>query len=149
MTELTDTHRRAAIRGREAVARGRIQSGVWAGRIYTLLFAVLSILPLLQRGAPDWASAIVLLVFAGGIQIATEFMRRGSRVAACLLLAFFVGAKLYSWLVAGQPLYAGALWTVIVFGALCNGVWGTFALAAVQRDALLVPPVPARGSTIA
>ena len=142
--EVTDTRRRASLRGREAVARGRITSGVWAGRLYTIILAVLSIVPLLRRGDPDWLSAASLSLMAAGILFATERMRRGGRVAACVLLGLFVTAKLSSWLVGGTPLWQGALWTVVIFGALANGVWGTFALAAVQRDAEHVPPAPQR-----
>jgi hypothetical protein len=144
MTETTDTHRRAALRGREAVARWRIQSGVWAGRLFALLFAVLSILPLLRQQGPDWGSAIVLALLAAGIVLAAERMRRSSRLAACLLLVLFVNAKLSDWLLAGVPWWHGALLTVIIAGALTNGVWGTFALVAVQRDAAQVPPAPPR-----
>jgi hypothetical protein len=71
-------------------------------------------------------------------------MRRGSRLAACLLLVLFIAAKLSDWLLAGVPWWHGALWTVIIAGALSNGVWGTFALAAVQRAAAQVPPAPPR-----
>ena len=144
MTIVTDTQRRAALRGREAVAKGRITSGVWAGRLFAVLFAVLAIAPLLQRGQPNWVGALVLAVIAGAILFATERMRRGGRVAACILLALFVGAKLLSWLAGGAPLWSGALWTVLIFCALANGVWGTFALAAVRRDAEHVPPAPPR-----
>ena len=143
-TEITDTHRRAAIRGREAVAQSRITGAVWAGRLYTILFVVLSVAPLLRRGSPDWMSAIILLLFAAGFLYATERMRRGSRVAATALLAFFVLTKLADWLLGGAPIYAGALWTVIILGALVNGVWGTFALAKVRKDAASVPPAPPR-----
>jgi hypothetical protein len=142
--EITDTHRRAALRGREAEARWRIRSGVWAGRIYTVLFAVLSILPLLRRGGPDWASAVLLALLAGGLLFATEQMRGGSRVAAVVLLALFIATKLASWLLGGAALWHGALWTVIIAGALGNGVWGTFALARVRQEAALVPPAPPR-----
>ena len=144
MTDITDTHRRAALRGREAVAKGRITSGVWAGRLFAVLFAVLAIAPLLQRGQPNWAGALVLAVIAGAILFATERMRRGNRAAACTLLGLFVGAKLLSWLAGGAPLWSGALWTVLIFCALANGVWGTFALTAVKRDAEHVPPAPPR-----
>jgi hypothetical protein len=144
MTTVTDTHRRAALRGREAVAKGRITSGVWAGRLFTIIFAVAYIAPVLQRGKPWLAATSILAAMAAGIFFATERMRRGSRLAACILLGLFGGAKLLSWLAGGQPLWSGALWTVLIFSALANGVWGTFALAAVRRDAAHVPPAPPR-----
>jgi hypothetical protein len=144
MPEITDTHRRAALRGRESVARWRIQGGVWAGRLYTVLFAVATILPLVRREGPDWFSATLLAVLAAALLFATERMRRGSRVAACALLGLFVAGRLSAWLLAGQPIWNGLLWTVIIGGALANATWGTFALAAVQRDTALVPPAPPR-----
>lgn len=144
MTDVTDTHRRAALRGREAVAKGRIASGVWAGRLFTIIFAVGYIGPVLQRGKPWLAASVILAAMAAGILFATERMRRGSRAAACILLGLFVSAKLNSWLAAGAPLWSGALWAVLIFCALANGVWGTFALAAVKRDAEHVPPAPPR-----
>ena len=147
MTIVTDTHRRAALRGREAVARGRITSGVWAGRLFTIIFAVAYIAPVIQRGGPWLAAVSILAAMAAGILFATERMRRGGRLAACILLGLFVGAKLLSWLAGGQPLWSGALWTVLIFCALANGVWGTFALAAVKRDAAHVPPAPPRPGT--
>jgi hypothetical protein len=140
MTEITDTHRRAALRGRESVARWRIESGVWAGRLLALLYAVLALVPMVASGGRLWGTTILFLLIAAGIFYAAERTRAGSRVAACALVAMFVLAKL----VDARPLWAGALWSLIILGALANGVWGTFALAATRRDAHLVPPAPAR-----
>ena len=143
-TQLTDTHRRAALRGREAEALWRIKAAVWAGRLYTLLFVVLSIVPLLRRGGPDWLSATVLLIIGAGLLFTTERLRHGSRAAAIVLLSLVVITKLADWLLLGAPLYAGALWTIIIIGAMVNGVWGTVALARVRAEAALVPPAPPR-----
>jgi len=143
-TELSDTRRRAELRGREAEAQWRIKSAVWAGRLYAVIFVVLSLVPLLNRGGPSWASTIVFLIIAAGLLFATEQMRKGSRVAAILVLCLAILTKLADWLLGGAPLYAGALWTVIILGALVNGVWGTMILARVRRDAALVPPAPTR-----
>src|SRR5689334_24933330 len=84
-TELSDTRRRAELRGREAEAQWRIKSAVWAGRLYAVIFVVLSLVPLLNRGGPSWASTIVFLIIAAGLLFATEQMRKGSRVAAILV----------------------------------------------------------------
>lgn len=146
MTAPSDTHRRAAIRGRESVAQWRIKSGVWAARLFAVLFAALSVLPLLRRDAPNWLGALILALIAAWILVASELLRRGSRLAAILLFLAFVAAKLGSWLVAGEPIYQGAVWSLIIAGALANGVWGAFELAAVRRDAALIPPVPPRES---
>src|SRR5215208_1532970 len=135
MNEVSDTHRRAAIRGREALAQSRIRSAVWAGRVFAALFAALSIFPLLRRGSPNWAGVAVLVLLAIAVLGLSEFLRRGSRIAAGLLLAAFVLAKLSSWLVAGEPLWHGALFTIIIAGALVNGVWGSVEMVAIRRDA--------------
>jgi hypothetical protein len=143
MSYESDTHHRAALRGREGVARWRLRGAVWAGRVYTVAFALYSIAPLLHREGPDWGSAAVLLVAALGMAVATIHVGRGSRVAAGALLGWFVLTKLASWLLAGQPLWHGAIWTLIVGGALVNGVWGTIELTRVRREAATVPPAPA------
>lgn len=146
MTEITDTHRRASLRGRESVARWRIESGVWSGRLFSVLYAVLSILPLLRREGPDWVGAIAMAIVTAGLLLATQRMKHGSRVAGCILLTLFILAKLSAWLIGGQPLWHGLFWTIVIAGGLMNGVWGTFALAAVRRDAVDVPPAPARSA---
>ena len=146
MTELTDTHRRAALRGRESVARWRIESGVWSGRLYGVFYGVLAIIPLLSGGKEmlRWGAALYFVILAAGILVTTEQMKRGSRLAACLLFGLFAAAKVSAWLMQGQSLGSGLLWTVLIAGGLANGIWGTFELAAVQRDALRVPPAPPR-----
>ena len=148
MAEITDTHRRAALRGRESVARWRIESGVWSGRLYGVYYAVLAILPLLSGGkeVQRWGAALFFVILAAGILVATEQMKRGSRLAACLLFALFAATKISAWLMQGQPLWGGLLWTIIIAGGLANGIWGTFALASAHRDALSVPPAPPRES---
>ncbi|MGZ8376476.1 MAG: hypothetical protein ACXW0Z_04470 [Gemmatirosa sp.] len=144
MTYPSDTHHRAALRGREGVARCRLRGAVWAGRLYTIAFVIYSIAPLLNREGPDWISAAVLLVAALGMAVATIYVGRGSRIAASALLGWFVLTKLASWLLAGQPLWHGAIWTLIIGGALVNGVWGAIELTRVMRETAMVPPAPAR-----
>jgi len=145
MTAPSDTHRRAAIRGREAVAQSRIRGAVWAARFFAILFAALSIFPLLQGGRANWLGASVLIILALVVVGLAELLRRGNRLAAGLLLAAFVAAKLSSWLLSGEPLWHGVLWTIIITGALINGVWGTIEMAGVRRDAATIPPAPDRG----
>jgi hypothetical protein len=98
----------------------------------------------LRREGPDWRGAFVLALLAGALLFATERLRRGSRLAACALLGLFVAGRLGAWFVGGQPVWKGLLWTVILGGAFANAAWGAFALAAVRRDAALVPPAPPR-----
>jgi len=141
MTEVTATHRRAALRGREAVARGRINSAVRAGRVLSVVSGVVSVLPLALGVVRGWSVPGIGIAIAAGIFLATERMQRGSRVAACVLLAV-TGFMAYStWHVA--TLVTGALLTVLTV-VFANGAWGTFALARVQRNAAHEPPAPAR-----
>ncbi len=144
MAAITDTHRRAAIRGREAVAQSRLRGAVWAGRLFAALFAVLTIYPLLDGARANWAGVVMLIVLAVIILGLSELLRGGSRIAASLLLAAFVLSKLSAWLVGGEPVWHGALWTVIVAGALVNGAWGAFELTAIRREAATLPPAPTR-----
>jgi len=136
MTEVTDTHRRAGLRGREAVARRRINSGVRAGRVLGIVWGLASIVPLALR---EPRSLAVSIAFVAGILLATERMRRGSRVAACVLLALSGFVAIASGvLITVRVLFAGL---TVMFA---NGVWGAFALARVRRDAGHISPAPAR-----
>ena len=139
---LSDTRRRATARGREAVARWRISSGVWGARLYAALFAVVSIFPIVYSGEPQWKSAAILFVLSLTMLALSEWLRRGSRIAAVLLVLAVVAAKLRSSLYAHEPLSQGAVWTIIVLAALVNGAWGTFELAASKREASRIPSRP-------
>ncbi|HEV7705630.1 MAG TPA: hypothetical protein VGO46_15135 [Gemmatimonadaceae bacterium] len=144
--EITDTHRRAALRGRESVARWRIESGVWSGRLYGVFYGVLALLPLVSGGIAErrWVEATMLVLLAASILVATEQMKRGSRLVACLLFALFAAAQFSEWRTQGRSSLSGVFWAVLIAGGLANGIWGTFALAKVQHDALGVPPAPSR-----
>lgn len=146
MTASSDTHRRAEVRGRLSVAMWRINSGVWAARLFAVIFVVFSILPLLRRETPNIAGTITLALIAIWLLVGSELLRGGSRPASVLLLVAYIAAKLASWLVTGAPIYSGWLWTFVMGGAFVNAVWGTFELEAVRRAALLVPPAPPRPS---
>jgi hypothetical protein len=89
---------------------------------------------------PQWTAAAILFSFALIVLALSEWLRRGSRVAALLLVGAVVAAKLRSWLYAHEPITYGSVWTIIVLVALANGVWGTFELAAARRDAARIPP---------
>lgn len=115
---------------------------MWGTRLYAALFAVVSIFPIVYAGVPQWSSAAILLGIALAVLALSEWLRRGSRVAALLLFAAVLAAKLRSWLYAHEPLSYGAVWTIIVLIAVANGVWGTFELAAARRDAARIPPAP-------
>jgi hypothetical protein len=113
---------------------------VWGARLFAALFAVVSAFPIVYSGVPDWRSAATLFALALVALGLAEWMRRGSRVAAVLLLSAVIGAKLRSWLYAHEPFWYGGVWTIVLLAAMANGVWGTFALAAARRDASRLPP---------
>jgi hypothetical protein len=146
MTAPTDTHRRAAIRGREAVAQSRIRSAVWSARLFALIVGALSIFPLLQADHRNWLAVAVLLLLALAVLGLSEMLRRGNLLAAGLLLGAFLLAKLSAWLLAGEPWWHGIFWTLLIAGALANGLWGSFAMAAIRREAATIPPAPPRSA---
>ena len=92
---------------------------------------------------PQWRSAAILAGFALVVLGLSEWLRRGSRVAAVLLLSAVIAAKLRSWLYAHEPFFYGSVWTIILLATFANGIWGTFELAAARRErslASLKPP---------
>ena len=103
--------------------------------MFGALFAVVSVFPLVYAGAVQWRATGILLALAVAVLALTEWLRRGSRVAALLLLAAVVGAKLRSLFYAHEPWNYGAVWMAILLLTTGNGVWGAFSLAAARRDA--------------
>jgi hypothetical protein len=83
---------------------------------------------------------VILNLVAVGILGVTEWMRRGSRVAACLLLAGFLYSKGVDRVTLREPLWQGTIWVLVLGGALANGVWGTFALSRARRDRTTISP---------
>ena len=124
--------------GREGEARWRIASGVWTGRV----FAMLMIAPvlakiffpgrdgrsnLLYQGGLTTLAALVLLALS-------EWLRRGSRTAAILLLACFIALKVALWYVGAAGLWDGALVAAALIFGFVQGIWGAAMLASVRRD---------------
>ena len=141
MHDPTDTHRRARLRGREAVARWRIESASWVGWLY-VVNAITAVLIGIAGHTPR-----SLLVSAGVLAVASAMiygihrMRQGSRLAACSV----VGAALLMSLVRGLGGGINVL-DAIVLALLANGAWGVFQLAGVRRDAEHVPPAPMKAA---
>ena len=144
MSDVSATRRRADVRGRESVARWRIQTGTWAGRALAALTAAPVLFAFLNRGGPPWAEGAAQLLVGGLVLVAAERVRRGGRWAAVALLAYFVLEKVGRAVAGTEPLWSGALVTAILVFCLAQGVWGTFALARVRREAAEIPPAPAR-----
>ena len=140
---LTDTHRRAELRGRESVARWRLATGVWAGRVLAVVLAASGVLALVRHGGPAWGDVLVGIGCAIVALVLAQRIRHGSRPAAIALLVGYPAIKGLMAL-AGEPWYQGLLVTVAIIFGLSQGIWGATSLAAVQREAALVPPAPAK-----
>ena len=132
---MSETNRRAKLRGRGAVAQWRIAGAVWAGRAFAAVVALSAVFGSLMSKNRDAVLGGAIILLLSGIVFATSWrVSRGSRSAAVGLLTLYLVAKLSSWKFAGESLWAGALWSVLLIGAFCNGIWGTFELAAIVRE---------------
>lgn len=124
--------------GREGEARWRIASGVWTGRV----FAMLMIAPVLAKIFFPGRSGRSNLFYEGGLTVAaaiallgmTEWLKRGSRIAAVSLLACFVALKLALWWVGAAGLWDGLLVSAAMVFGFVQGIWGARMLASVRRD---------------
>lgn len=143
MIELTDTHRRARLRGRESVARWRIESASWVGWLYGLSGALVAVAGVVggvvKRSPAIFVAAGVNVAICAGMAWGIYRMRAGSRAAAVSVVGFGV---LTSALAAVAHRF-GVI-DAVALAALVNGAYGVFELARVRRDAALVPPAPPR-----
>ena len=124
--------------GREGEARWRIASGVWTGRV----FAMLMVAPVLAKIFFPGRGGRGHLLYEGGLTFGaavallaiSEWLKRGSRVAAMLLLASFLALKLALWWVGAAKLWDGALVSAAMLFGFVQGIWGALMLASVRRD---------------
>ena len=133
-TGVEATRRRAALRGAEAVARWRLRTGAWTGRVYAVVAAVPALAALLWHGPATVPTIIAAVIFAL-IALALSFgVARGSRIAAAVLLGLFVLDKLVAMAAYGaRGLYQGLVLALILAFGLVQGVWGAWSLQAVER----------------
>ena len=117
----------------ESVARWRIASAVWAGRLLALVWLLATILTGGLNRTLTWSSTITLLIACALVYGAAEMVKRGSRAAAVFLLVLFTGDKVLTWLGGGAPWYQGAFWSLVVIFCFVQGIWGTFLLAKERR----------------
>lgn len=141
---LSDTHRRAELRGREAVARSRLMGGVWAARLFASLCGLDAVSSLFGFGGPALDAFIGFGVSAAIFGFASVRLEKGSRTDAIILLGLFILLTL-GMMVARESSIVGIVVMIVGVGALGNAVRGTFELASVQRDSASVPPPPPRG----
>ena len=135
MSDSTDTHRRARLRGREAVARWRIESASWVGWLFAVNSLVGLLVGIASRTRQGLAASAGIVGVTAVLVYGIHRMRQGSRVAACAVVA----AVLLMTLASGIDLF-----NAIVLALLVNGAWGVFQLARVRRDAAHVPPPEVR-----
>ena len=145
-TSVEATRRRAALRGAEAVARWRLRTGAWSGRLYAVVAAVPALTALLWHGPATVPTIIGSVIFAS-IALALSFgVARGSRPAAAVLLALFLLDKLLAVAAYGaRGIYQGLLLALVLAFGLTQGVWGAWSLRAVEREraAAETPTTPA------
>jgi len=144
VTEISDTRRRAELRGRESVARWRIKTGLWAGRVLAAMTVLPILLSFTRTGGPSTTTVVSQLIYGAIVLFAAERAGRGGRWAAAFLLGLFLLNLALISAIGAQSLTDGIVLKLAITFCLAQGVWGTFALARVQRDALLVPPAPPR-----
>lgn len=124
--------------GREGEARWRIASGVWTGRV----FAMLMVAPVLAKIFFPGRGGRSNLLYEGGLTVAaalvllglSEWLKRGSRVAAALLLLSLVAVKLALWWAGAAKPWEGALVLAALIFGFVQGIWGAAMLASVRRD---------------
>jgi hypothetical protein len=143
MTDVAATRARARLRGQESVARWRLRTGTWAARAYAVVLILPAAAAVLWRGSVVPATAGASAVFAALVLGASFPIARGRRWAAVAVLAFFALDKLAAIAQAGAAgVWNGLVLNLILGFSLAQGVWGAFALAAVERERALVPPLP-------
>ena len=124
--------------GREGEARWRIASGVWTGRA----FAMVMLAPVLAKIFFPGRGGRANLLYEGGLTVAaalvllalSEWLKRGSRIAALLLLLSFIALKVALWWVGAAKLWEGAIVSAVIIFGLAQGLWGASMLASVRRD---------------
>jgi len=130
---------------RKLVLAGRLRFG-WRERRHTLwnvcavvvatvtaFFAMLSLFGTSVMGIS--ASALLDAAVFGAVAFG---LSKYSRFAAVAGFAFFLGEKIYAYIVTGSILGVGVLGIVILFGFL-NGIHGAFAY---QKLLATAPPQP-------
>lgn len=143
MTDVAATRARARLRGEESLARWRLQTGTWAARVYALLLGIPAGFAVLWRGSVVTATAVASVIFAVAVLGVSFQIARGRRWAAVAVLAFFAFDKVMMVAQLGlAALWSGVVLNGIVAFGLVQGVWGAYALAAVERERALVPPRP-------
>jgi hypothetical protein len=141
MADVSATRLRAALRGRESVARYWLQTGSWGARVYAALLAVPALAAVLwpspARGfVIAWSLGVAALVLWLSFRVA-----QGGRAAAVVVLGLFVlDRALVIWQNGLGGIFMGLILNGILAYCLIHGVRGAYALAAVERERPSVPP---------
>jgi len=129
------TRRRAALRGEEAVAAWRIETGAWAARAYAVVRAVPALAALFWQGPATLLVIVYSLLTAAIVVIASFRIASGSRRAAIAVLILFALDKLLAISAFGWPgILQGLLITAILAFGLIQGVWGTTRLRTIAAE---------------
>ena len=117
----------------ESVARWRIASAVWAGRLLAVIWLVSTLLTNFMNRQGNWLPAVLTLVICAAVYFAAQRVQRGSRAAAIFLLALFILDRVVTWSIGRARWYEGGLLFLVILFCFAQGVWGTFVLAREQR----------------
>src|SRR5262245_51448201 len=120
---VSDTQRRAELRGREAVAQSRLTKGVWAAHFFATLNGLTAIIAIVGPGGPHWSAAAALGIWSAALSFAAQRIEKGNRFDAIALFLVFVLGYLGQWLSNDPPGMLGSIISVVVFAALGNAVW--------------------------
>jgi hypothetical protein len=123
------------------VARWRLRTGTWAARVYALVLGVPAVAAVLWRGSIVTATAVASVVLAVAVLGASFPIARGRRWAPVAVLVLFALDKAMVVAQAGLAgLWSGIALNAILAFSLAQGVWGAYALFAVERQRALIPP---------
>ncbi len=119
----------------DADVRWRLRGGAWVVRLVAVFYGLSAAVTLFATGSVFARTAALSFACAALLWLAASHLERGSRVAACALLAFFLLGEAYVRLVEGRLSTPGMLFDFCVLAALGNAAWGAFALDRARRAA--------------
>jgi hypothetical protein len=122
----------------KAIRNGGIAAFVSAG--VTALFGIASFFTSSSHEGMNYMLDPLVLVDAGFVVVLGFFILRKSRIAATLLMVYFVASKLLMWYELGKPV--GLFMSVIFFFFLLTALRGTYLWHAKYRNAAQQASLP-------
>src|SRR5262245_52217041 len=130
MNEVHGVRRRAELRGLEALARSRVNVGVWTARLLATSGAMSAVSALVNG---QWRSGFGLGLWAVGLAVSSVRIERGVRTDAWVLLLLFLLGAVGSLAVRGaHPFEIGIAFAALI--GISVGVRGVTALARIRRE---------------